>query len=422
MAGFDAMLRTYRSLKEEGTFMGRPRSGRQSCTIRKTTPKHSRHPAYIVDWFDARAKRHQPSFKTYREAQDHRAGLFREGLVGQKYGSVDTFASLAPTYVEHLRRRKATGALKATTLKGYERILEKRLVPEFGERAVNAITHVEVNRYIEARAQQVGNATLNRERSLLFGFFTWAHGLGHVEIHPLRGLVKQRKEKRSDPYVLSEPEQAKLFSAAKELDEHRVNPFLYLFMLVALDTGIRPGRETGCILSLRWDWVGFEEVNPDESIYGTITLPDTKGNKRLTVPLSRRLRRLLEERRALSTSDWVFPSPQGRGKGGDGHLKTWWKPFKEALAIAGLPVAKIRPYCMRHTAATNMLMRGVPIQVVQRIMGHGSIAITQRYARSTDAAEREAIRRLGEIAEGPKAKSEGFVHTFVHTDSQAEHG
>lgn len=59
--------------------MGRPRSGRQSCTIRKTTPKHRRHPAYIVDWFDARAKRHQPSFKTYREAQDHQAELFRKG-------------------------------------------------------------------------------------------------------------------------------------------------------------------------------------------------------------------------------------------------------------------------------------------------------------------------------------------------------
>jgi integrase len=48
--------------------------------------------------------------------------------------------------------------------------------------------------------------------------------------------------------------------------------------------------------------------------------------------------------------------------------------FYRALSEAGLP--KIRIHDLRHTAATQLLVRGVHPKVVQEMLGHSSITIT----------------------------------------------
>jgi len=56
-----------------------------------------------------------------------------------------------------------------------------------------------------------------------------------------------------------------------------------------------------------------------------------------------------------------------------------------------------------------MGLRSVPLQVVQRILGHSSITMTEKYAHSTDDAERKAVEVLGfigrKVADRPSAKS-----------------
>ncbi|HEX5157252.1 MAG TPA: site-specific integrase [Ktedonobacterales bacterium] len=44
------------------------------------------------------------------------------------------------------------------------------------------------------------------------------------------------------------------------------------------------------------------------------------------------------------------------------------------LQRAGLP--RIRPHDLRHTAATLLLARGVPVKVVSEMLGHASVGIT----------------------------------------------
>lgn len=48
--------------------------------------------------------------------------------------------------------------------------------------------------------------------------------------------------------------------------------------------------------------------------------------------------------------------------------------FHKALSDAGLP--KIRIHDLRHTAATQLLERGVHPKVVQEMLGHSTITIT----------------------------------------------
>jgi integrase len=69
-------------------------------------------------------------------------------------------------------------------------------------------------------------------------------------------------------------------------------------------------------------------------------------------------------------SDLIFPSNVGTPIG----LCNLRKEFVRVLRIAGLP--EIRFHDLRHTAASIMLKRNIPIFTVSRVLGHSRPSIT----------------------------------------------
>lgn len=80
------------------------------------------------------------------------------------------------------------------------------------------------------------------------------------------------------------------------------------------------------------------------------------------------------------------------------------KPFKtmparldtylnEWMAAAGI-TKHITFHCFRHTAATQLIERGVDIYTVQKILGHANVTTTQIYARMLDSKKREAMEKM----------------------------
>lgn len=51
-------------------------------------------------------------------------------------------------------------------------------------------------------------------------------------------------------------------------------------------------------------------------------------------------------------------------------------------------------HAARHTAATHLVAAGVPLTTVQAILGHSTIAVTQRYVTTTRAAQDAALDAL----------------------------
>lgn len=61
--------------------------------------------------------------------------------------------------------------------------------------------------------------------------------------------------------------------------------------------------------------------------------------------------------------------------------------------LAGL-TKKVTPHTLRHTFATQMLMRGADIRSVQELLGHASITTTQVYTHITNTKLREVHRKF----------------------------
>lgn len=74
------------------------------------------------------------------------------------------------------------------------------------------------------------------------------------------------------------------------------------------------------------------------------------------------------------------------------YPKADWTAWRSLLADAKVPVG--RPHDGRHTAATTMLLLGVPQRVVMEILGWSQISMLQRYQHVLDEMHRDVADKL----------------------------
>jgi integrase/recombinase XerD len=64
--------------------------------------------------------------------------------------------------------------------------------------------------------------------------------------------------------------------------------------------------------------------------------------------------------------------------------------FVRYLEKAGLSHKGYTLHCLRHTFATDLLNAGMPLECLEKLLGHRSLEVTRRYARLTDKSREEA--------------------------------
>ena len=214
-------------------------------------------------------------------------------------------------------------------------------------------------------------------------------------------LVEPPRQVQLDVQPLT-PAEAPALLAAVEVDR------LAVLFRVALTLGLRQGE----VLGLMWEDVVFErrtlKVRPALLRTGGALIlkePRTvKSRRTLTLPpsLAAALRahkvRQLEER-LLAGERWqdhglVFPNTLGAPSDARTVIRSWHR----AQAASGLPRRSF--HSTRHAAASLMLAEGVPVKLVQEVLGHSLLSTTadiyghlfpEAFQEAADAMERVLV-------------------------------
>jgi integrase len=86
---------------------------------------------------------------------------------------------------------------------------------------------------------------------------------------------------------------------------------------------------------------------------------------------------------------WLFATPTG----GPLNPRTDWTDWKKLLVAAGVRDGRLHD--ARHTAATVLLLLGVPERAVMGVMGWSNTAMAARYQHVTATIQRDIATRVG---------------------------
>ncbi len=341
-----------------------------------------------------------------------------EGQLG-KPGQGWTVEQWLTHWVENI----ASAAVRPTTLASYRFAIDKHLVPRIGAHRLNRLAPEHLEK-VYVRMLEAGSAPATAHQA-------------HRTVRTALNEAVRRGHLRRNPAVLAKPpritewevEPLSLDEVRRVLDaagRHRNSAR----WAIALALGLRQGEA----LALQWPDVDLDTGRM--AVRRTLQRPrwahgcdGTCGKRRGSCPQRRNENALTSEtksragRRVIGLPPplvdllrkhqaeqerereaaaqlwqdgaWIFTSPTGHPI----NVRTDNKHWKDLLGEAG--VRDVRLHDARHTAATVLLLLGVPERTVMGLMGWSHTAMAARYQHVTAAIRSDVAKRVGGLLWAP---------------------
>lgn len=247
----------------------------------------------------------------------------------------------------------------------------KKLMPFFGQLLPSHVSN-QLFRKFAAEHQGTSHGSIIRWLGILKAALRYAEGSRWIAPLPPFKMPVNHPPPRD--LWLTREQVAKLIDNAK-------SPHIDLFIKLAVFTGAR----SGAILDLTWD-----QVNMDQRI---INFGRGWGNKRRAiVPMNDEVHAALLKSCELAQSDHVI---EFNGK----PLKSIKKAFERLSKACNI---KASPHVLRHTAATWLVMDGVPLREVARLLGNSEAMVEKVYGKHAPDYLRRAVNALSFKQKAPE--------------------
>lgn len=232
------------------------------------------------------------------------------------------------------------------------------------ERYITEMERVLGNCVVRGEEPQGNPTTVNRYKSYMKLFFSWAVETRRLTSNPLAKWTKAKERPRS----------LRLTVQGLEHILTKAPPHLKLALLLQYSTGARMSD----VLKIRWEDVDVER----KQIY----VWSGKVKAQCVVPVSDHVIELLKT--VKRESEYVVTYKGERV----GRLQTAWETARKGLEYVPCQ------HEVRHLFATEMLRRGADIGAVSKMLGHSSVKMTlDVYHEVFDAEKRRAVNLLPPI-------------------------
>jgi integrase/recombinase XerC/integrase/recombinase XerD len=263
------------------------------------------------------------------------------------------------TISKYLKYMENVKSASPHTLRSYKRDLS-----QIFDKTTQKMAEKEFLSYI--RGRQTGwahysPATRNRKSATLKSFFNWLYENGYIakEIAP---QIMSPKVPQKIPHFLSPDEAISVLKSYSNQNQTNTELLDKVLFCLLYGSGLRVSE--ACNLSWK---------NVDLS--GRRLLVTRKGQKDQWVPMPGLTTEVLARVKELGPHEYVF---------GDKplHTRTAYEMVRQRGVKTGL-LKPLHPHALRHSFATHLLTSGADLRTLQELLGHASLAATQKYTHIT---------------------------------------
>ncbi len=250
-----------------------------------------------------------------------------------------------------------------------EQLYRIRIKPKFGETRLSAITRYSVQCFQnDLSEEKLSPASQDHHIKLLRRALNLAVQWEFLEKNVLKGIKLRLVD--NELHDVADDEQLARLVEVLRTDENRPVCNILMFLL---STGARLNEA----LQATWSQVDLEK--------GLWTIPATnaKSKKSRSVPLNDSAMYVLAEAGKGTKFDAIFANPK-TGKPFTTITRVWYRLRKAA------GISKMRIHSMRHQFASLLVSSGRSLFDVQVLLGHSDPRVSQRYAKLSVQALREA--------------------------------
>lgn len=305
----------------------------------------------------------------------------------------ETYRALADQYCAHLLR---LGYHPKTSRSRYNYVceflhwLEQRAAPD-----ISRVSREDIKSYyayISSRPSRgsgggaLSRKTIHSHLRNVRDLFEMLLSQGRIGSNPASALRVPYPQGRPERAVLTQGEIKALYAACQTARERAI-------LSLAYGCGLRAGELERC---------NIEDIRLREKL---LLVPQGKGLKRRVVPMSAGVAKDLSdyyynEREALTHGRDYTPHPDRNreafmlhSRGGRMRKWTYNKYLKriiERTKNQAIKDKQITIHSLRHSIATHLIERGLPVEQVRQFLGHSQLETTQIYTHIS----RETLQKL----------------------------
>jgi integrase len=259
-----------------------------------------------------------------------------------------------------------------STISGYESALRIQVLPYIGHRRLRTLRRIDMEEWLaQLRVAGYANSTIHSARTVAGMVLTSALDARIIAANPLAGIRVPTTSSRTRNAL--SVEQVEALAAT-------VDPWWRPFVLVLAYCGLRPGEAAG-LRRRHLDDLGRLTIERGISEHrGRLLERDTKTHRARVVEVPSSVLAELRDHLAAHVDEdpsaLQFTTPSRTPV----RMSNWrhkvWQPAAEEI---GLP-RWATPYALRHTAASLMAQRGVPVSAAAAALGHDPAIFLRTYA------------------------------------------